>query len=66
MTCLKTTFVFETNVLVIFINNNVSEQNMNSVVIITGIKIIKEEIFFLLVVDFTVLRALSLWLVIIS
>lgn len=46
MTCLKTTFMFETNVLVIFINNNVSEQNMNSVVIITGTKIIKEEIFF--------------------
>lgn len=46
MACFKATFVLETYMLVIFINNSASKQNMNSAMIIRGITRIKAGEFF--------------------
>lgn len=60
----NTTFVLGTYVLVIFINNNAAEQTMNSIMTIRGTKTIKAGEILSFSCDFTVLKALSSWLVI--
>lgn len=65
MTCLKTTFVLEAyNVLIIFLYSNASEQNISSCVIIRLLEKCSKGRDFIFSVDYTVLRALSLWLII--